>query len=117
MNLFSGAGGITQGLLQAGFNPVASAEISPIASATHQKNFPNCIIFVVIYMILILKNGWAKLAIHSFILWWAGHHVKDFPLLENEMLMIHGIISYKNLSALFLKYSLGTLHERMYPIL
>jgi len=42
IDLFSGAGGITQGLLQAGFNPVASAEISPIASATHQKNFPNC---------------------------------------------------------------------------
>lgn len=42
IDLFCGAGGITQGLVQAGFNPVASAEISPIASATHERNFPNC---------------------------------------------------------------------------
>ena len=42
VDLFCGAGGITQGLVQAGFNPVASAEISPIASATHKKNFSNC---------------------------------------------------------------------------
>jgi DNA (cytosine-5)-methyltransferase 1 len=42
LDLFCGAGGITQGLVQAGFNPVASVELNPIASATHQKNFPNC---------------------------------------------------------------------------
>ena len=42
VDLFSGAGGITKGLSQAGFNPVVSVEINPIASATHERNFPNC---------------------------------------------------------------------------
>lgn len=42
VDLFCGAGGITQGLVQAGFQPIVSVEINPIASATHQKNFPQC---------------------------------------------------------------------------
>lgn len=41
VDLFCGAGGVTQGLVQAGFTPVASVEVNPIASATHQRNFPN----------------------------------------------------------------------------
>lgn len=42
VDLFCGAGGMTQGLVQAGFQPIVSVEINPIATATHKKNFPNC---------------------------------------------------------------------------
>ena len=42
VDLFCGAGGMTQGFVQAGFCPVASVEINEIASATHRKNFPQC---------------------------------------------------------------------------
>lgn len=42
VDLFCGAGGMTQGLFQAGLKPVASVEINAIASATHIQNFPQC---------------------------------------------------------------------------
>lgn len=42
VDLFCGAGGMTQGFVQAGFQPIASVEVNEIASATHNKNFPQC---------------------------------------------------------------------------
>ncbi|MFL9452866.1 MULTISPECIES: DNA cytosine methyltransferase [Nostocales] len=42
VDLFCGAGGMTQGFAQAGFQPVASVEVNEIASATHKMNFPKC---------------------------------------------------------------------------
>ena len=42
IDLFCGCGGLTQGFLQAGMNPVGSVEIVEIAANTHKLNFPNC---------------------------------------------------------------------------
>ncbi|WP_298107441.1 DNA cytosine methyltransferase [Bradyrhizobium sp.] len=42
IDLFSGAGGMSLGFEQAGFDVVASVEIDPIHCAVHKFNFPNC---------------------------------------------------------------------------
>jgi DNA (cytosine-5)-methyltransferase 1 len=42
MDLFSGAGGLTLGFVQARFIAAASVEINETASATHRRNFPSC---------------------------------------------------------------------------
>lgn len=42
VDLFCGAGGLTLGFQQAGYNPLASVEINPVASDTHRNNFPDC---------------------------------------------------------------------------
>jgi DNA (cytosine-5)-methyltransferase 1 len=40
--LFAGAGGLSLGFEQAGFDVVAAVEIDPIHAAAHKFNFPNC---------------------------------------------------------------------------
>lgn len=42
LDLFAGAGGMTLGFEQAGFDVIASVEIDPIHCAIHEYNFPFC---------------------------------------------------------------------------
>lgn len=42
VDLFAGAGGLSLGLEQAGFDVVAAVEIDPIHCCVHKFNFPNC---------------------------------------------------------------------------
>ncbi len=44
IDLFSGAGGLSLGFEQAGFDVVAAVEIDPIHAAVHKYNFPNCVV-------------------------------------------------------------------------
>lgn len=40
VDLFAGAGGISEGFRQAGFNPIVATDIDPDACATFRRNFP-----------------------------------------------------------------------------
>jgi DNA (cytosine-5)-methyltransferase 1 len=44
VDLFSGAGGMSLGFEQAGFDVVAAVELDPVHAAVHKFNFPNCAI-------------------------------------------------------------------------
>ena len=44
VDLFSGAGGMSLGFEQAGFDVVAAVEIDPVHAAVHKFNFPECAI-------------------------------------------------------------------------
>ena len=45
VDLFAGAGGLSLGFEQAGFDVVAAVEIDPIHCAVHEYNFPRCAVF------------------------------------------------------------------------
>lgn len=45
IDLFAGAGGLSLGFEQSGFDVVAAVEIDPIHCAVHKFNFPNCTVF------------------------------------------------------------------------
>jgi len=42
IDLFAGAGGLSLGFEQAGFNVVAAVEVDPVHAAVHKFNFPRC---------------------------------------------------------------------------
>ena len=42
VDLFAGAGGLSLGFEQAGFDVLAAVEIDPVHCATHEYNFPHC---------------------------------------------------------------------------
>ncbi len=42
IDLFAGAGGLSLGFEQAGFDVVAAVEIDPVHASAHKFNFPEC---------------------------------------------------------------------------
>ena len=44
IDLFAGAGGLSEGLSEAGFHSLFASEIVPVYAQTYQKNHPNTIV-------------------------------------------------------------------------
>jgi hypothetical protein len=45
VDLFCGPGGLSRGLVEAGFRVVAAAELEPLAADTYRDNFPNTMLW------------------------------------------------------------------------
>ncbi len=114
VDLFCGAGGMTQGLLKAGFQPIASVEVNPIASATYTKNFQKCHHFCGDIETFNPKDWLKNLCSAEVHLVVGGPPCQGFLLPENAIQMTLEIAYFKNSYASFQKSVLGMLSWKMY---
>jgi DNA (cytosine-5)-methyltransferase 1 len=68
IDLYAGAGGLSLGMEQAGFDVVAAAELDPVAALVHLFNFPSCELLVQdltlatgAQLLAAAERGWSRL--------------------------------------------------------